>query len=106
MLVDAATIRAPVPVLSPASWSSLASYGRNCASPGIGSCGCYPRIHSDRSLRNVGMNSLEGKVALVSGAARGIGAETVRKMAAAGASVLIGDVLVDRARETAKEITD
>ena len=52
------------------------------------------------------MNRLDGKVALVSGAARGIGAETVRKMAAAGASVVIGDVLVDRARETAKEITD
>ena len=48
------------------------------------------------------MNRLEGKVALVSGAARGIGAETARKMAAAGASVLIGDVLADRARETAK----
>ena len=52
------------------------------------------------------MNRLDGKVALVSGAARGIGAETVRRMAAAGASVVIGDVLVDRARETAKEITD
>jgi NAD(P)-dependent dehydrogenase (short-subunit alcohol dehydrogenase family) len=52
------------------------------------------------------MNRLDGKVALVSGAARGIGAETVRKMAAAGASVVIGDVLVDRARETAKEISD
>ena len=52
------------------------------------------------------MNRLDGKVALVSGAARGIGAETARKMAAAGASVVIGDVLADRARETAKEITD
>jgi 3(or 17)beta-hydroxysteroid dehydrogenase len=52
------------------------------------------------------MNRLNGKVALVSGAARGIGAETARKMAAAGASVVIGDVLADRARETAKEIAD
>ena len=52
------------------------------------------------------MNRLDGKVALVSGAARGIGAETARKMAAAGASVVIGDVLADRARETAKEIAD
>ena len=52
------------------------------------------------------MNRLDGKVALVSGAARGIGAETARKMAAAGASVVIGDVLADRARETAEEITD
>ena len=52
------------------------------------------------------MNRLDGKVALLSGAARGIGAETARKMAAAGASVVIGDVLTDRAHETAKEITD
>jgi len=52
------------------------------------------------------MNRLDGKVALISGAARGIGAETARQMAAAGASVAIGDVLVDRARETAREIGD
>jgi 3(or 17)beta-hydroxysteroid dehydrogenase len=52
------------------------------------------------------MNRLDGKVALLSGAARGIGAETARKMAVAGASVVIGDVLADRARETAKDIND
>ena len=52
------------------------------------------------------MNRLDGKIALISGAARGIGAETARKMAAAGASVVIGDVLSERARETTKEITD
>ena len=51
------------------------------------------------------MNRLDGKVALVSGAARGIGAETARKMAAAGATVVVGDVLAERVRETAKEIT-
>jgi 3(or 17)beta-hydroxysteroid dehydrogenase len=51
------------------------------------------------------MNRLDGKVALISGAARGIGAETARKMAAAGASVVVGDVLAERVRETAKEIT-
>jgi NAD(P)-dependent dehydrogenase (short-subunit alcohol dehydrogenase family) len=51
------------------------------------------------------MNRLDGKVALVSGAARGIGAETARKMAAAGAAVAIGDVLAERARETAEQIT-
>jgi len=50
------------------------------------------------------MNRLDGKVALVSGAARGIGAETASKMAAAGASVVIGDVLADRARQTAEQI--
>jgi 3(or 17)beta-hydroxysteroid dehydrogenase len=52
------------------------------------------------------MNRLDGKVALISGAARGIGAETARKMAAAGATVVIGDVLIERVRATAKEITD
>src|SRR5262245_8046671 len=56
--------------------------------------------------RSAEMNRLDGKVALVSGAARGIGAETARKMAAAGASVVIGDVMADRARETAKAIAD
>jgi NAD(P)-dependent dehydrogenase (short-subunit alcohol dehydrogenase family) len=51
------------------------------------------------------MNRLDGKVALVSGAARGIGAETARQMAKAGAAVVIGDILEERVRETAKEIT-
>jgi 3(or 17)beta-hydroxysteroid dehydrogenase len=52
------------------------------------------------------MNRLDGKVALVSGAARGIGAETARRMAAAGATVVLGDVLAERVRETAREITE
>ncbi|HLH89123.1 MAG TPA: glucose 1-dehydrogenase [Xanthobacteraceae bacterium] len=52
------------------------------------------------------MNRLDGKVALISGAARGIGAETARKMAAAGATVVIGDVLGERVRDTAREIAD
>src|ERR1051326_3153955 len=52
------------------------------------------------------MNRLDGKVALISGAARGIGAETARKMAAAGGRVVLGAVLAGRARETAREITD
>jgi len=52
------------------------------------------------------MSRLDGKVALVSGGARGIGAETARKMAAAGATVIIGDVLADNARQTAREISN
>src|SRR5258708_21602627 len=46
------------------------------------------------------MNRLDGKVALLSGAARGIGAETARLMIEAGAKVAIGDVLDERGRET------
>ncbi len=52
------------------------------------------------------MNRLDGKTALISGAARGIGAETARKMAAAGANVVVGDVLAERVRETARGITE
>ena len=52
------------------------------------------------------MNRLDGKVALISGAARGIGAETARLMVKAGASVAIGDILDERGRETARALGD
>jgi len=52
------------------------------------------------------MNRLDGKVALISGAARGIGAETARLMIEAGARVAIADVLDERGRETARVLGD
>src|SRR5205807_6866657 len=54
------------------------------------------------SKREERMNRLDGKVALISGAARGIGAETARLMIEAGAKLAIGDVLDERGRETAR----
>jgi 3(or 17)beta-hydroxysteroid dehydrogenase len=52
------------------------------------------------------MNRLDGKVVLISGAARGIGAETARLMIEAGARLAIGDVLDERGRETARGLGD
>ncbi len=51
------------------------------------------------------MNRLDGKVALISGAARGIGGETARLIAKAGAKLVVGDVLDVRGRETVAVIT-
>ena len=50
------------------------------------------------------MQGIEGKVVLVTGASSGIGAETARYLAAAGARVLMGARRVDRLAELAEEI--
>jgi 3alpha(or 20beta)-hydroxysteroid dehydrogenase len=49
---------------------------------------------------------LSGRVALVTGGARGIGAASAKALAAAGASVLITDVLDDEGEKTAAAIAE
>src|SRR5438876_2713542 len=58
----------------------------------------FPAAKTHRE--DTAMNRLDGKIAFISGAARGIGAETARLMVQAGAKVAIGDVTDERGRET------
>ena len=50
------------------------------------------------------MGRLEGKVALISGAARGQGADEARLFAAEGASVVLGDITDQQGQQVASEI--
>jgi len=50
------------------------------------------------------MGRVEDRIALITGAAQGLGAETARLLVAEGASVVLTDINVDGARQTADEI--
>ena len=50
------------------------------------------------------MRGLRGKVGVIAGGGRGIGAATARRFAEEGASVVIGDLLTDLAEEVAADI--
>ena len=52
------------------------------------------------------MSRLEGKVAVVTGAGRGIGRATAALFAAEGAAVVVNDVDPEPAKETATAIKD
>jgi len=52
------------------------------------------------------MIDLSGKVAAVTGAAGGIGAEVARTLAKAGAYVVLGDVQAERGEQVARQIRD
>ena len=57
-------------------------------------------------LQTAGMHRLEGKIALITGAARGTGAAIARKFVAEGARVVLVDVLDDRGESVASELGD
>lgn len=50
------------------------------------------------------MDRMLGKIVLISGGARGLGAAVVRAFVAEGASVVVGDVLVDAGEALADEL--
>ena len=52
------------------------------------------------------MGRLDSKVAIVTGAGRGLGKGIALKLAAEGAKVIVGDVIEENAKECVKEITD
>ncbi len=52
------------------------------------------------------MGRLDGKVALISGGARGQGAEEAKLMAKEGAKVVFGDILDDQGKQVEAEITE
>ena len=52
------------------------------------------------------MNRLEGRVALITGAASGIGKATAQRLVDGGAAVLVTDIQVDAGEATVKELTD
>ncbi len=55
-------------------------------------------------MSTAGFCSQEGRVAVITGGARGIGRAIAEKLASLGANVVIADLLDDLAEKTAEEI--
>lgn len=56
-------------------------------------------------MSNIDFCSMQGRVAVITGGARGIGRAIAEKLASLGADVVIADMLVDLAEKTADEIS-
>jgi NAD(P)-dependent dehydrogenase (short-subunit alcohol dehydrogenase family) len=57
-------------------------------------------------LKEGTMKRLEGKIAVISGTSGGIGAATARRLASEGAKVVLADINVDGAEQTAQTVRD
>ena len=68
--------------------------------------GAYSTQIRTTRRENAVAERLAGKVALVSGGARGMGASHVRKMVDEGAKVVFGDILDDEGKAVAAEVGD
>ncbi|WP_121510802.1 SDR family NAD(P)-dependent oxidoreductase [Mesotoga sp. H07pep.5.4] len=62
-------------------------------------------MSKEESVKSNRMNSLQGKVALVTGAAQGIGKAIAERLVDEGAEVVIADVALERASSVARELS-